>query len=97
MKKDKILVPNFSLDGYSLTDARNKNTKGLCAFESCENNADSELFYMGLKVCKQCYKILLDGIAKDRAKEEMELWERVAGIVKEHNKSCEEPTEGNKE
>ena len=74
---DKILVPSFSTDGYSLSDAMNKNKNGLCAFEGCKNNADSEHFCMGLRVCKKCHKPIQDGIAKDRAEEEAEFWKRL--------------------
>ena len=86
---DKILVPNFSFDGYSLSDAREKNTNGLCAFRGCENNADSECFYMGLKICKKCHKPIKDEIAKVRVEEEADFFKKVRGWFRDF------PTEGN--
>ena len=64
--KDKILVPDFSTNGYTLQSARTKNDKGLCCHEYCNNKLENppDTAYFGLKVCRKC-RLNLDKVCQE--------------------------------
>jgi hypothetical protein len=78
---DEILRPDFSMDGYSLADARKKNEAGLCAMENCEKALNDTCIWMCFKICKDCHKPLWDGINEDCLKEERKAYERFSRIL----------------
>ena len=73
---EKILVPDFSTDGYKLSDARAKNERGICCFQSCENELGEDTnYYMGLLACDKCYKTTMDSFQRDRDADQA-LWDK---------------------
>ena len=74
MKNEKILVPSFSTEGYSVNDAREKNATGLCCMETCDNSLDdTENYYMGLLACSNCHGIIMKGLEEWREADQRRL------------------------